>query len=151
MDTKTHSPSQADLLPTLATKGLEALDAFAQVNQAVMGQIIELGSTAARETLRAYAELGSASMDAVRAMPAPSLPSRETLDELRQDPFSLYRKGLLRASEDAQRAARLLETSAQIVARGAERFQTTAERAGKDIRSAVTSCSDRIKDIYTGS
>lgn len=153
METKTPSPLQfqADLFPALGTKGLETLAALAQVNQAVMGQLIELGSTAARETLRACAEIGSASIDAVRTAPAPALPSREALEALRQDPFALYRKALLQASEGAQRTARLLETGAEIVARGAERLQTTADRAGKDIRSAMSSYTDRIKDIYTAS
>lgn len=149
MITKPTTPYGADLFPSLATKTLEAAAAFAQVNQAVMGQMIDLGSTAARETLRAYAELGSASIEALRSAPAPTLPSRETMETLGQDPFALYRMGLARASEDAQRTARLLETGAQIVARGAERFQTSADRAGQDIRAAVTTYTDRLKDIYT--
>ncbi len=151
MDGKTPSSHQADLFPSFATKTIEAAAALAQVNQAVVGQLIELGSTAARETLRAYTEIGSASMDAVRSAPAPALPSRETIEQLRQDPFALYRMALVRASEDAQRTARLLETGAQIVARGAERFQTSADRAGQDIRAAVTTYTDRLKDIYTKS
>ena len=149
MEPTTQTAFPADLFPALGTKGLEAWAALAQVNQAVMSQLIELGSTAARETLRTCAEIGSASVDAVRAMPAPGLPPHEAIEELRQDPFSVYRKGLVRASEDAQRAARLLEAGAQIVARGAERLQTTADRAGSDIRAAVTAYSDRIRDIYT--
>jgi hypothetical protein len=148
MDTKTQGAMPTDLFPALSTQGLEALAALAQVNQAVMGQMIDLGSTAAREAVRTCAELGSASLDAMRAAPAPALPTQDVVEELRQDPFSLYRKALQRASEDAQRAARLLETGAQIVARGAERFQSSADRAGKDIGAAVTAYSERIAQIY---
>jgi hypothetical protein len=151
METKTESRLQADPFPALGAKGLEALAALAQVNQAVMGQLVELGSAAAREALRACAEMGSASLDAARSAPAFALPSPETLKELRQDPFALCRKALVQASDDAELTARLFETGAQIAARGAERFQATADRAGKDIRAAMTGYTDRIREIYASS
>ncbi len=149
MEPSAKIPFEAPLFPPLGTRGLETMSALAEVNQVVAGQLIELSSTALRETLRAYSEVQTASLDAVRSTPALALPSRETIQELAQDPFAAYRRALLRAAEDTQRAGRLLETSAQIVTRGAERWHATAERAGKDIRAAVTACSERIRDIYT--
>jgi hypothetical protein len=143
------SQTQPPFSSSMDTRSLETLSALAEVNQVVMGQLIELGSSALRETLRAYVEMQSASLDAARSAPALSLPTRETIQELAQDPFTVYRRALLRAAEDTQRAAGLFETGAHIVSRGAERFNATADRAGKDIRAAVTSCTERIKDMYT--
>jgi hypothetical protein len=145
----TPSQTESPFLSTIGSKSLETLTALAEVNQVVVGQLIELGSSALRETLRAYVEMQSASLDVARSAPPLSLPTRESLQELAQDPFTMYRRALLRAAEDTQRAAGLFETSAHIVSRGAERLNATADRAGKDIRAAVTSCTERIKDIYT--
>ena len=144
----TATPFPTDLFPTLGARSIEALTALAQVNQAVIGQLIELGSTATREAFRACTDLQTASLDAARSVPAPALPSRDSLDQLRQDPFAWYRKALSRAADDAQQAARFVEESTQIVTRGTERFRATAERAGTDIRAAVTLYADRMKALY---
>jgi len=50
-------------------KVLEAVAAFTQANEQVVGQLVELSSTAAREGLRAMGELQTAAMDAARAIP----------------------------------------------------------------------------------
>jgi len=61
-----------------------------------------------------------------------------------------YSRGLVSTVESSERLAKLMETQAQIVARGSQRFQETAERAGKDIRDAVETYVGRMKDIYSG-
>jgi hypothetical protein len=72
-------------------KVLEAVAAFTQANERVVGQLVVLSSSAAREGLRAMGELQTAAMDAARAIPMPSAPT-ETLEDLRRDPFAWYRK-----------------------------------------------------------
>ena len=91
-------------------KVLEAVAAFTQANERVVGQLVELSSTAAREGLRAMGELQTAAMDAARAIPMPSAPT-ETLEDLRRDPFAWYRKGFQAVAESTQRAAKLIETN----------------------------------------
>jgi len=129
-------------------KVLEAVAAFAQANERVVGQLVELSSTAAREGLRAMGELQTAAMDAARAIPMPSAPT-ETLEDLRRDPFAWYRKGFQAVAESTQRAAKLIETNAQIVARNAERLQASTAASAKEIEQAASGYASRMKDIYT--
>jgi len=130
-------------------KVLEAVTAFTQANERVVGQLIELSSTAARESLRAIGELQAAAVDTVRAIPMASVVPTESLDELRHDPFAWYRKGFEAVAESTQRAARLVETNMQIVTRNAERLQASAAASAKEIEQAASSYASRMKDIYT--
>lgn len=130
-------------------KVFEAVTALAQANERVVGQLIELSSSAARESLRALGELQAAAVDTVRAVPMPSVVPTDTLDELRRDPFAWYRKGFEAISESTQRAAKLVETNMQIVARNAERLQASAVASAKEIEQAASGYASRMKDIYT--
>ena len=131
-------------------KVLEAVAAFSQANERVVGQLIELSSSAARDSLRAFGELQAAVVDTVRAVPMPDMvPSEEALEGLRRDPLALYRKGFEAIVESTQRAARLVETNMQIVARNAERLQASAAASAKEIEQAASGYASRMKDIYT--
>lgn len=150
MSTQPQTPtSPFTTLPMgeMGAKALEAVSALAEANQRVIGQLIELSSTAAAERLRTVGELQAAAVEAVRAS-LPSMTPREALDELRQDPFAWYRKGLGAAVDGAQRWFKFLDTNAQIVSRSAQRFQGAADRNGKEIQDAVRTCATRVRDIF---
>ena len=53
-----------ELLSQMYANNLEALCGFAKTNQRVLGELIELSSSAAKESLRAYVELQSAAIEA---------------------------------------------------------------------------------------
>ena len=129
-------------------KVLEAVAAFTQANERVVGQLIELSTTAARESLRAMGELQAAAVETVRAIPMPSAPG-ETLEDLRRDPLAWYRKGFETITESTQRAAKLVETNTQIVARNASGLQASAVATAKEIEQAASGYASRMKDIYT--
>jgi hypothetical protein len=141
-------PAVFESLEEMRSKTLDAFAALAEANQRVVGKLIDLSSTAARESLRTYAELQAAAMEAVRTAPTPTL-SRERIDELGRDPFAWYRRSLLDAASATQRVARLIDTNAQIVARAAERFEAPAEETGKGIREAVQTYRSRMKEIQS--
>src|SRR6185295_5006946 len=124
--------TNGESLTDVQGKVIEAVAAFTQANQRVVGELIELSSQAARESLRTLSELQSAAMETVRAMPMP-------IEELRQDPFAFYRKGF-------QATAKLVETNAQIVARNVERLQESTGRAAKEIEQAASGYMSRMKD-----
>jgi hypothetical protein len=127
--------TNGESLTDVQGKVIEAVAAFTQANQRVVGELIELSSQAARESLRTLSELQSAAMETVRAMPMP-------IEELRQDPFAFYRKGF-------QATAKLVETNAQIVTRNVERFQESTGRAAKEIEQAASGYVSRMKDLYS--
>jgi hypothetical protein len=147
---KTPSETSPEALPQLFTQmhaqTLDAMAALSQAGQRVMQELVELSTTAAKEGVRTCAELQSAALDAARELPAAQVPDADAAAALRQDPFAWYQKSLVGAADGAQRAFRLFETNAQIVARSAERFQSSAGRAGKEIQEALTSCMSRVRD-----
>lgn len=129
-------------------KMFDSVTALAETNERVMTELVELGSATARESLKGWLAMRAAAVEALRATPAPSLPPGDLVDELRRDPLAWYRKGLQAVADGTQRATRLVETNAQIVARNAERLQASTERAAKEIEGAATVYVNRMKEIY---
>jgi hypothetical protein len=140
-------PPALDSLAPSRRMTLDTVSALTEANQRVAGKLIELSSQAARDSLQAYVDMQAAALDALRSMPAPTWPTQEAIDELRQDPLAWYRQGLLGAAGATQRMARLFETNAKILVRGAERFESSAEEAAREIGDAVKTCVSRIKEI----
>ena len=141
----TKSAPTPILFPFFApTRAIDALSAWAQANERVIGQFVELSAGAAREALRTYGELQSATIESVRGARNPLTPEDAT-----EGPADWYSRGLVSTVEGTERLAKLMETQAQIVARGSQRFQQAAERATKDIRDAVETYAGRMKEIYT--
>ena len=128
-------------------KLMEAVSAFAQVNQRVVSELIDLSSTAAREGLRAIGELQVAAMETARGIQMPGVPEPETIEGLRRDPLMWYRKGFEALADSAQRAAKLAETNVQIVTRNMERMQASADHAAREIEQAASGYVSRMKDI----
>ena len=133
---------------TVKDKILDSVSAYAQANERVIGELVELGSSTAREGIKTYIELQAAALEAAREISLPGLPSADRLDELRRDPLAWYRKGLQAIADGTQRATRLVETNAKIVARNAEHFQVSAERTVKEIESAGSNYANRMREIY---
>jgi hypothetical protein len=132
--------TNCESLTDVQGKVIEAVAAFSQANQRVVGGLIELSSQAARESLRTLSELQAAAMETVRAMPMPVV--GQSIEELRQDPFAFYRKGF-------QATAKLVETNTQIVTRNVERLQESTGRAAKEIEQAASGYMSRMKDLYS--
>lgn len=130
-------------------KVMEAVSAFAQANERVVSELIDLSSTAAREGLRAIGELQAAAMETARGIQMPGMPQPESIEDLRRDPFVWYRKGFQALADSAQRAAKLAETNVQIVTRNMERMQASADHAAREIEQAASGYVSRMKDIYT--
>src|SRR5262245_11601317 len=72
--TKTHTRTTTTEFPPLSQMGGKAFDAvsaIAEANQRVVGQLIELSSSAAAERLRTFGELQSAALEAARGVFTP--------------------------------------------------------------------------------
>jgi hypothetical protein len=132
----------------IGAKALDAVSVIAEANQRVIGQLLDLSASTAADRLRTLGELHAAAAEAARGIWAPVNP-REAFEDFRQDPVAWYRKGLQSVLDGTQQVVKLLETSAQIVARDTERFQGAAERTGKQIQDAVGGCSSRLRELYT--
>jgi hypothetical protein len=143
VEPKSTTQKAAASLRDSGSRVLDAVSAFAELNQRVVGGLIELSSEAALETVRAVTELQSAAVEAVRPAPA-----KEEPREPGEAPEGWYRRGLDLAVDEAQRMVSFLEKNGQIMARSAERRQSSGERAGKEIKEALEVYAERMRKIY---
>jgi hypothetical protein len=127
-------------------KALEAFSVLADMNHRVLQGLVGLSASTAKETLRTYADLQTATVEAVRAPHAPVGP--EAFEALRHNPFAWYQKSLLGLVEGTQKSFRLVEANAQVVTRIAERVQASAEQTGQEIQETLTTSVNRLKEIY---
>ena len=147
MATQTQAPALKDAFGEMQVKALDAMALYGQTNQRVLGELINLSSAAMKESLRVLGELESAAIEVVRTAPAaPTAPI--SVETLAKDPLVGYRQGLLAAGEAPQRLFKLFDSQRQIVGQGAQRFQATAEKTGKEIQEAITSYWSRLGEIY---
>ena len=141
-----QQPISPEFFAEMQGKALEAFSVLADMNHKVLQDLVGLSASTAKEGLRTYAELQSATVDAARTPQSPVGP--ETIEALRQNPFAWYQKSLLTLVEGTQKAFRLVEANAQVVTRTAERVQASAEQTGQEIQETLTSSVNRLKEIY---
>jgi len=132
----------------MRTKAIEAWTAYSEANQRVLGELVNLSSMAAKETVRMYGEIGAATIEAVRAMPVSPMPPSSSIEELTKDPFAGPRQGMLTVGEAPQRLFKLFDSNTRILGQGAQRLQESAEKSGSEIREAMVGCFNRITEIY---
>ena len=132
-----------------AGKALETLSVWADANERVLRELVNLSATAAKETARLYAELQSSAVDAARESQAYWLKRQSEMQELPKDPVAWYQKGLTESIEGTQKAFRFIECTAQAVTKSAEQVQATAERTGKEIQQTLSALATRMQEIYS--
>jgi len=151
MATQTVAQAQAQAikapLADMGQKAMEATSAYAKANQRILTELVNLSSAAMQEAVRVYGELGTAALDAVRTAPGFPFPT-PSAEELTKDPTAGFRQTALAAGDGPQRLLKLFDDQVQILGHGAQRFQASAERTGKEIREAVTTYFNRIGEIY---
>lgn len=149
MTTQTRqTPGSPEFFTEMQAKAVNAFSAFAQANQAVLQDFVELSATVALEGVRVHAELQSALVEAAReGQPSPT-PLSETAEAFQRNPFTWYQKSVLGAVDGTHKAFKLAEANAQVATRSAERLQTSAEQTGKHIQKTLTAYMTRMKEIY---
>jgi len=138
-----------EILGHASGKAIEAMTMWAEANQRVMRELVDLSVGAAKESVRLYAELQQGAIEAVRETQASALKWQAGVQDAPKDPMQWYQKALVESVDGAQKFFRLLEGNAQAVTRSAERLQTSAEQAGKGIQETVEATVLRVKDAYT--
>lgn len=136
-----------DLFAQMTGTAVEMFTLYADMNQKVLRELVDLSASAAKEGVRLYAELQSSAVEAVKDGQAYAL-RRQT--DMRggpaADPVAFCQRGM--QTEGAQHVFKLFEGNAQAVARSAERLQVSADQAGKEIQATLAHLSDRVKSLY---
>ena len=145
----TNSLRVNELMGELTGRTVEAFSLWADANQKVLRELVDLSAGTAREGVRLYAEIQSATLEAVKEGQTYLLRRQDAMQDAPRDPLGAYQKGALESAEGAQKAFGLLEGAAQAMTRSAERLQVTAEHAGQEIQATVTQLAGKVQSLYT--
>jgi len=138
-----------ELMADLAGRTVETFSLWADANQRILRELVDLSASTAREGVRLYAEIQSSTLEAVKEGRAYMLSRQDAIQDAPRDPFGALQKGAVAAVESAQRTLRLFEGTAQTLNRSAERLQVTAEHAGQEIQATFTQLAGKVQSLYT--
>ena len=122
-----------ELLAQFTGRAVEAFSLWADANQKLLRDLVDLSASTAKEGVRLYAEIQSSAVEAVKEGQS----------------YMLRRHDVLESVESAQRTFKLFEGTAQAMSRSAERLQVTAEHTGKEIQATVTQLAGKVQTLYT--
>jgi hypothetical protein len=145
----TNPMPMSDLMSQMAGHTAEAFSLWADANQKILRELVDLSAGTAKEGVRLYAEIQSSAVEAVKEGQSYLRRRQDELAEAPRDPMSVYQKGVLESVESAQKASRLFEGTAQAMTRSAERLQASAEQTGKEIQATLTQLAGKVKSLYT--
>jgi hypothetical protein len=138
-----------EMFGEVSGKTVEAMTVWAEANQRVMRELVDLSVGAAKESVRLYSELQQGAIEAVRDTQASALKWQSGWPEAPKEPMQWYQRAIVESVDHAQKFFRMLEGNAQAVTRSAERLQTSAEQAGKGIQETFEATVNRVKDAYS--
>ena len=138
-----------ELFSQVTGKAVEAFSLWADVNQKVLRELVDLSASTAKEGVRLYAEMQSSAVEAVKDGQSYLLRRQGEMQEAPKDPVSFYQKNVLESVEGAQKVFKLLEGNAQAMTRSAERLQVTAEQAAKEIQATFAQLAGKVKSLYS--
>ena len=132
----------------MSGKAIETMSMWADANQRVLREMVDLSAGAAKEGMRLYSEISQGTVEAARDAHATALKWQATWQDAPKDPMDWYQKVLADSMDGAQKLFKLLEGNAQAMTRSAERLQASAEQAGKGIQETFEATATRVKDTY---
>ena len=140
-----------ELFEQFTTKAIEGLSLWADANQRVLRQLVDLSTATAAESVRVQAEFQSSALQALRTSQEYILTQQTRFTDLPKDPVGTYQKGVVDGVDGAQRAFKLLEASAETITKSAERLQQSAEQASKGIQSTFATLGSQLRTLYAPS
>lgn len=146
--------TSSDLMSQITGRAVEAFSLWADANQKILRELVDLSASTAKEGVRLYAEIQSSAVEAVKEGQAYLLRRQEELQAAPRDPWaffhpSFYEQGSREAVESTQKTMKVCEDTAQAMARAAERLQVAAEHTGREIQATVTQLAGKVQSLYT--
>jgi hypothetical protein len=149
-DSPMTDPMQVnELFSRTSAKAVEAFSLWADANQKVLRELVDLSASAAKEGVRLYAEIQSSAVEAVKDGQGFLLRRQTDMQDVPRDPLSCYQRNVLETVEGAQKTFKMFEGNAQAMTRSAERLQVTAEQAAKEIQATFAQLAGKVKSLYS--
>jgi polyhydroxyalkanoate synthesis regulator phasin len=137
-----------ELFSQFAGKTIETMAVWAEANQRLLREMVELSTGTAKEGVRLYSELSRSAIEAVRDHQASAQRWQAIWKEASGDPTVFYQKALNEGVQYTQQAFHRAEESVQALTRAAERLHSTAEQAGKGLQESLSGAVSRLKETY---
>lgn len=137
-----------ELLRQVTGKTIHTMTLWAEANQRVLGELIELGAGTTKEGFRLYSELSRRALEAIHEGQASALRWQATWGETPADPGTYYERALAETLGGVQQAIHRVEENAQMVSGTAGRVQANVEQAGKRIHETLTATATKLKELY---
>jgi hypothetical protein len=137
-----------EMFGQLTGKVVETMTVWADANQRVLRELVELSTSTAKEGVRLCGELQQGALETLRSSQSAAAHWQSAWTDGAKDPAQLYQKALMTGVDGVEKAFRLMEGQAQAITRSAERLQTSAEQAGKGIQETYTAVVEKMKDVY---
>jgi len=137
-----------EMFGQLAGKVVETMSAWADANQRVLRELVELSTATAKEGVRLCGELQQGALETLRSSQAAATRWQSAWSDGGKDPAQLYQKALLSGVDGVEKAVKLMEGQAQAITRSAERIQVSAEQAGKGIQETYAAVVEKMKGVY---
>jgi hypothetical protein len=137
-----------EIFGQLAGKMVETMTVWADANQRVLRELVELSTATAKEGVRLCGELQQGAIETLRSTQSAAARWQGAWSDGAKDPAQLYQKALLSGVDGVERAVKLMEGQAQAITRSAERIQTSAEQAGKGIQETYATVVEKMKAYF---
>jgi hypothetical protein len=137
-----------EIFGQLAGKMVETMTVWADANQRVLRELVELSTATAKEGVRLCGELQQGAIETLRSTQSAAARWQGAWSDGAKDPAQLYQKALLSGVDGVERAIKLMEGQAQAITRSAERIQTSAEQAGKGIQETYATVVEKMKAYF---
>jgi hypothetical protein len=137
-----------EMFGQLTGKAVETMTVWADANQRVLRELVELSTATAKEGVRLCGELQQGALETLRSSQSAAAHWQSAWANGPKDPAQLYQKALMTGVDGVEKAFKLMEGQAQAITRSAERLQTSAEQAGKGIQETYIAVVEKMKDVY---
>jgi hypothetical protein len=137
-----------EMFGQLTGKVVDTMSAWADGNQRVLRELVELSTATAKEGVRLCGELQQGALETLRSSQAAATRWQSAWSDGTKDPAQLYQKALLSGVDGVEKAVKLIEGQAQAITRSAERIQVSAEQAGKGIQETYAAVVEKMKGVY---
>lgn len=126
--------------------GTDVMLAYADANQRMMRELMNLWLSVARESARLYGEWFQAAFAMARDAQAAALRYQVMWPMPLLDPFGWYQRALQDSMDTTRKAVRAMGGSAEAVTASAGRLQSSAEKAGRGIQEALGDAASKVKE-----
>jgi hypothetical protein len=137
-----------EMFGQLTGKAVETMTVWADANQRVLRELVELSTATAKEGVRLCGELQQGALETLRSSQSAAAHWQSAWADGPKDPAQLYQKALMTGVDGVEKAFKLMEGQGQAITRSAERLQTSAEQAGKGIQETYAAVVEKMKGVY---